>query len=409
MNIVEDIRLALNAIRSNFLRTVLTLSIIAVGIMALVGILTSIDGIKASIFNTFSNMGANTFDIRKWDQRRQRRGDQKKVVKSISWDEAKRFQNRYKYPATVSISTLGSAFATLQYGSERTNPNIRVMGADENYLTVAGYDVAVGRNFSETETMQGRQVAIIGEGAAKKLVDRPEIIVGKSVSIGNVKCQIIGLLESKGSGSAFNADNVVILPALKVRQRFPSEDRSYTITVAVDDAARLGAAAEEANGLMRAIRKVSLGAENDFEIATSDKLANSLFENLQYITASAFVIALITLLGAAIGLMNIMLVSVAERTREIGISKAIGASSAAVLRQYLVEAIVICQLGGLFGIVLGILAGNGVSLLINGPFIIPWLWIFVGISFCLIVGLLAGLYPAIKASRLDPIESLRYE
>lgn len=286
---------------------------------------------------------------------------------------------------------------------------MRVMGVDENYIDLAGYDLLGGRNFSNLESIEGRQVVIIGSSVVSKLFDRPEQAIDKVVNVDNVKCKIIGVLASKGSGSAFNADEVALLPVQLVRNKYQSNNRTYTISVAVNNPENIGIASEEAVGLMRAVRKLSFGEENDFEVAKSDKLANSLIEDIEYVTVAATMIGLITLFGAAVGLMNIMLVSVAERTREIGISKAIGASKSAIRNQYLIESIVISILGGLFGIMLGIAAGNGVSVILGGPFIIPWLWILAGIVFCALVGLGAGLYPAIKASNLDPIESLRYE
>jgi len=408
MKFKEHIRLAFTAIKGNLLRTILTLGIIAIGIMALVGILTAVDAIKASMNSSLSSMGANTFDIRKW---RTRRNDNSgKVVKKIAWDESQLFKDRFSFPGTLTtVSTAANFFGVLKNEKDETNPTIRVMGVDENYIDLAGYDLLGGRNFSNLESTEGRQVVIIGSVIVSKLFDRPEQAIDKIVNVDNVKCKIIGVLASKGSGSAFNADEVALLPVQLVRNKYQSNNRTYVISVAVDNPENIGIASEEAVGLMRAIRKLTFGEENDFELAKSDKLANSLIEDIEYVTVAATMIGLITLFGAAVGLMNIMLVSVAERTREIGISKAIGASRSAIRNQYLIESIVISVLGGLFGILLGIAAGNGVSVVLGGPFIIPWLWILAGIVFCGLVGLGAGLYPAIKASNLDPIESLRYE
>lgn len=408
MRITENINLAFGAIKSSLLRSILTIGIIAIGIMALVGILTSVDAIKASLNNSLSSMGSNSFEIRKW---RIRRSDKsKKIVKAIRFDEATQFVERYDYPATVTISTRATSFATLKYKDEKSNPNINTLGIDENYLQVAGYEIAAGRNFTQKEIKEGRQMVLIGQGVVDKLFDKSiDTALDKSILVENTKCRVIGVLASKGSGGAFNADNVALLPVQLVRKKYINSSRTYSVNVQVEDAENLEAASEEATGLMRAIRKVEFGKDDDFEIAKSDKLASTLIENLRYVTAAATLIGLITLIGAGVGLMNIMLVSVAERTREIGISKAIGASSVIVRRQFLIESVLISLLGGAVGVLLGIAAGNGVSMLTGGPFIIPWLWIFSGLLFCLIVGLLAGLYPAIKASRLDPIESLRYE
>jgi len=408
MKLRENISQAFVAIRSHLLRSILTIFIIAIGIMALVGILTSIDAIKTSLSTSLSSMGSNSFEVRKW---RVRRSDKnKKVEKRITWDEASAFKKRYDYPATVTISARATNFATVKYKNEKSNPNVNALGIDENYLDVAGYEIAYGRNFSETDIAEGRQVVLIGQTLVDKLFDKsPATAIDKAILVEDTKCLIVGVLAGKGSGSAFNADNVALLPIQLVRKKYLNDRRSYSLNVQVEDANELDMAGEEAIGLMRAIRKLDFGEENDFEIAKSDKLASTLIENIRYVTMAATLIGIITLFGAGVGLMNIMLVSVAERTREIGISKAIGASSAMVRRQFLIESILISVLGGLLGVFLGIAAGNGVSLLTGGPFIIPWVWILGGIAFCAFVGLVAGLYPAIKAAGLDPIESLRYE
>lgn len=409
MKLRENISQAFVAIRSHLLRSILTIFIIAIGIMALVGILTSIDAIKTSLSTSLSSMGSNSFEVRKWRVRRSDRKN-KKVQKRITWDEASAFKKRFDYPATVTISARATNFASVKYKNEKSNPNVNALGIDENYLDVAGYEIAYGRNFSETDVDEGRQVVLIGQTLVDKLFDKsPETAIDKAILVEDTKCLIIGVLASKGSGSAFNADNVALLPIQLVRKKYLNDRRSYSVNVQVEDANELDMAGEEAIGLMRAIRKLDFGEENDFEIAKSDKLASTLIENIKYVTMAATLIGIITLFGAGVGLMNIMLVSVAERTREIGISKAIGASSAMVRRQFLIESILISVLGGLLGVFLGIAAGNGVSLLTGGPFIIPWIWILGGITFCAFVGLIAGLYPAIKAAGLDPIESLRYE
>jgi len=409
MKLTENISLAFGAISNHLLRSILTISIIAIGIMALVGILTSIDAIKTSLSTSLSSMGSNSFEVRKWRVRRSDRKN-KKVQKSITWDEASMFKKRFDYPSKVTISARATNFATLKYKNEKSNPNVNALGIDENYLDVAGYEIAYGRNFSETDIEEGRQVVLIGQTIVDKLFDKsPSIAIDKSILVENTKCLVIGVLAGKGSGSAFNADNVALLPIQLVRKKYLNDSRSYSINVQVEDANELDLAGEEAIGLMRAIRKLDFGEENDFEIAKSDKLANTLIENIRYVTMAATLIGIITLFGAGVGLMNIMLVSVAERTREIGISKAIGASSAMVRRQFLIESILISVLGGLLGVFLGIVAGNIVALLTGGPFLIPWVWIFAGIAFCAFVGLVAGLYPAVKAAGLDPIESLRYE
>lgn len=413
MTLAENITIALQAIRANLLRAILTLLIIAFGIMALVGILTSIDAIKSSLSSNFASMGTNTFNvIRKGSGfGGGRRGRRRTIGDKITFEQAQHFKDRYNYPAWVSLSALGSMNSVVQHGNTETDPTTTVYGADENYLRVAGYTLAAGRNITAWETDQGRNVVILGSDIRDRLFpNRPlSTILGQSVAIRNIQFRIVGLLEEKGSSLSFNGDQMVIIPLQGLRQYFGSQTNSYNLSVMVSDATNMDPAMSAAEGLFRQIRRVPLNEESDFELEKSDGLISIIVENTATLQLSAIFIGLITLLGAAIGLMNIMLVSVTERTREIGISKSLGATRRTILVQFLVEAIVICQIGGFLGIILGILAGNGVTWLLGGAFIVPWAWIALGFSLCFMVGILSGLYPAVKAARLDPIEALRYE
>jgi putative ABC transport system permease protein len=405
-----NILLGWRAIKANGLRSSLTFLIIATGIMALVGILTAIDSMKSSIVTNFSDVGANSFTIRTKGLtiRGRGRSSSAKTYRDIDYADAMAFRQRFSYPALVSLSNRPSMNSTVKYGYEKTNPNVNIFGIDENYIAVSGFRFLAGRNFSINEIETGANVAILGYGVASRLFRAGDTIVNKVVTIGNVKYRVTGVLESKGS-SVVSTDNMVLIPLQNARKIFAEKANRYIITVTVDHPEQLDAAVEEAIGTFRVVRKLRPRDEDDFEINRSDKLANTVIEQISYITLAATMIGVITMLGAGIGLMNIMLVAVTERTREIGISKALGANNATIKRQFLVESVLICQIGGVLGIVLGILAGNLVSVLLDGPFIVPWLWMGVGILFCLLIGLLAGIYPAVKASELDPIEALRYE
>ncbi|MDD3875200.1 MAG: ABC transporter permease [Bacteroidales bacterium] len=406
----ENIRIAIDSIRRNTLRTVLTILIIAFGIMALVGILTAIDSIKNSISSNFAMMGANTFSIRNRQMRMHTgSGDAPKNFKSISFEEALRFKLLYTLQSSVSINTWGTGTATVKYQNEKTNPNVSVMGSDENYLMASGYEIKTGRNFSAQEIISGANVVIIGSELEKNLFKNRKNVVGEIISIGSGKYRVIAVIKEKGSSMGFSGDRTCIIPITNVRNYFSRPDMNYTINVLIDNQENLDAAIDEATGLFRVIRNVPLGQEDNFEITKADNLAKMLIDNIKYVTYAAIIIGIITLIGAAIGLMNIMLVSVTERTREIGIRKAIGATSTTIRNQFLIEAIVICQLGGILGIIIGIIIGNVMSLIIKSPFIIPWVWIISGAIICFIVGLISGIYPAVKAAKLDPIESLRYE
>lgn len=424
MKFADVISLAFRTIRSNKLRTGLTVAIIAFGIMALIGIITAIQAMNQKFSESFSTMGANAFTIRfkernihfggGGDEAKLSKKGAKKEKKSslgrlITKDDAELFTRMFAYPAITSISVFGNRNTIASYEQRKTNPNMMLFGGDENYLRLNGFTLAAGRDMNKTDVQSGSNICLLGYDVAKKLFPiGAEQAVNHIVRLNNVPYRVLGVLASRGSSFGFNRDNIIISSYTSIARNFPSNN-SYVIAVMTDDLRKVGEAMGQAEGTFRAIRKLAVTEENNFVLDRSDSVAEKAMNSLAFLTVSATVIGLITLIGAAIGLMNIMLVSVAERTKEVGLIKAIGGKSKLVRRQFLFEAIMISVMGAFFGIVLGILVGNVFSIVLNTGFVVPWGWVAYGIIICSVVGLLAGLYPALKAGKLNPIEALRYE
>ncbi|MFM2269384.1 MAG: hypothetical protein RL757_2825 [Bacteroidota bacterium] len=412
MKLSEIIKMSWQSVRGNKLRSGLTMTIIAVGIMALVGILTALDCALFALNDSFNSLGSNSFSIeRKRTARKRGRGmPSMRVGNPISYAEAADFKRRFDFPARVTIAFDATSGATVAKGDKKSNPVFSITGVDENYAAVRGQEIEFGRYFSESELNAGVAHAIVGSELVKLLFNgEPSKAIGETVLVGNLPYQVIGILKSKGSGGSGSGDKIVWVPVQNALQNYNLGGRDLTINVGVSSAPDLEAASNHAEGVFRQVRHLHVTDASDFEVVKSTGLLDFLTENTSTIRGATVLIGLITLIGSAIGLMNIMLVSVTERTREIGISKALGATSRTILLQFLTEAIMICQLGGFVGIVLGILMGNLVSLGLGGSFVVPWAWILLGVLTCLVVGLISGIYPASRAAKLDPIESLRYE
>lgn len=404
----ENISIAMQSIAGNRLRTSLTALIIAIGIMALVGILTAVEGIKQYTTDAFSSLGANSFTIQNRGSGIRFGGGRRKVYPSIRYDQAARFRDKFKLPATIAINLNVSSQAVAKYASNKTNPNVSVTGSNENYVQTNGYKIALGRNFSDAELEHGSGVVIIGEEVRDRLFKKEDPI-NKSIFVGSNKFRVIGVFAPKGSSAGFGGDRLCLIPILKAKQITTVANPSFSIAVMVNGPGSLDMTTGEATSLFRNIRGLNVAAPDNFEIVRSDSIQQQLSGQIAGMTAAGFGIGIITLLGAAIGLMNIMLVSVTERTREIGVRKAIGATPGVIRKQFLIEAVVICIIGGIAGMILGMAIGNLIAVSISGKFVIPWLWLFSAFALCTFIGLASGFYPAKKASNLDPVEALRYE
>ncbi|MBD2701878.1 ABC transporter permease [Spirosoma sp. BT702] len=412
MNLIENIREGLRSIAGNQLRTILTSLIIAIGITSLVGILTAIDGIQNSVNSSFEGLGANTFSIVARQDAFRRGGRVQRQDAPIDYFDAVQFKRRFPYGATITVSSAVSGAAQAKFGSKKTNPNVLLIGGDDAYLAVKGFTLQSGRNLITNDLSSARNVAIIGSEIANTLFEKKINPLNQAIRVSGTQYIVVGVLAKKGGFAGGGEDRMILIPLDNARALAGNQKLTFDITASVPSVSSQDEAVGEARGVMRLIRRDPLGQPDSFEIERADDLARETEDITGYLRIGGFGIGFITLLGASIALLNIMLVSVTERTREIGIRKSLGATPKRIREQFLIEAIVICLLGGVGGILLGLGVGNLISSLISegkGNFIVPWAWMGLGLLVCVTVGLFAGIYPAVRASKLDPIEALRYE
>ncbi|WP_081211628.1 ABC transporter permease [Salegentibacter sediminis] len=409
----ENIRIAFNSIKSQLLRTILTVLIIAIGITALVGILSAVAALENTISSDFASMGANTFNIQRYEFNSQRRGggETEKINPIISYREVRQFEQNYDYPYTqTSVSFTGTGTAEVKYENEKTDPEVSVLGVNENFLSNSGLNAETGRELNVFDIRNNSNVAILGADFVKeKGLFKGADPIGRTISVRGAKFRVIGVLESKGSTFGNNQDLRVLIPIQMARSLFTQPRINYNLSVKVENKEFLETAQEEAILTFRNIRKLNPVEENNFGIEKSDDLINRIFSITGYLNIAAWIISIITIFGSSIALMNIMLVSVTERTREIGVRKALGAKSKTIATQFFMETLIIGQIGGILGILLGILIGFGVSAAAGFDFTTPWVAMLWATAITILVAILAGSYPAAKAAKQDPIESLRYE
>jgi putative ABC transport system permease protein len=408
---VENIRIALGSIRTQLLRTILTILIIAIGITALVGILTVVSALKNTLSTNFASMGSNTFNINQYETSTRRRGGGEidKINPIITWPQAKAFKENYKYPFTeTSLSFVATSRAEVKFESEKTDPEISVVGVDEHFLPNSGLETTLGRNFTGFDIDNNAYVCVVGSDFQKGLLKEVNPI-NKIISMRGAKFKVIGVLKEKGSTFGNSQDLRVLIPIQVARSLFTAPNINYAMSVMVAKENLLDEAVDNAGIIMRRIRKLNPIQESNFGVSRSDDLINRIGEITGVLSASAWIIGIITIFGSSIALMNIMLVSVTERTREIGVRKALGAKRSTIAFQFFIETLIIGQIGGIVGIVFGILIGYGISTAIDFSFVIPWGAVIAATITTFIVAVVSGSYPALKASKLDPIEALRYE
>ena len=408
MGFFEYVSIAWEALRSNKLRSALTLLGIVIGVFAIVSSVTAVRVIDVYFTDTINFLGTTTYSVQKnpgvnfgrLDERIRRR-------KNITFEQIETYKRRAELPVAISPTDWFGA-KQVKFLDRETRRNVQVVGSDEGWLINNSFEIEQGRFLTEADVQFARPVIVLGKTVADALFpDRSPI--GKEVRIENARYQVIGVLGSKGSAFGQDLDRTVVAPISRLLNIYGSLGRSLSIEIRAPSVQMLQATMDESVGLLRAIRKVPPGDENDFEIVTNESLLSAFTSFTKYLTIGGAGIGFIALLAAGIGIMNIMLVSVTERTREIGTRKAVGATQAAILRQFLLEAIFLCQIGGVIGILLGVLGGNVMALSFDIRPTFPWDWVAMGVAGITVVALIFGVYPAFKAARLNPIEALRYE
>ncbi len=407
----ENTKIALDSIKSQALRTSLTVLIIAIGIWALVGVLTLVTALENSLLNNFASMGANTFSISQYDFSSEinQNDTEQRVNPIISYPQAKAFQDKYNFPfTTTSLSFTAGSAIEVKYQDKKTDPEISVVGIDENFCPNKGLEVVKGRNMNSFDVANNNYVCILGSDFEKGLFANLNPI-DKVISIRGAKFKVIGVLKEKGSTFGNSQDLRVLIPTQVARSLFSAPNINYDLDVMVNNEALLNEAVDDAMITMRRVRKLNPVEKDNFGIERSDDLRRTLMEEVAFLSVIAWVIGLLTVFGSTIALTNIMLVSVTERTREIGVRKSLGAKRSTIGWQFLTETFVISQLGGLLGLILGIGTGYLISSLLKFEFSTPWLAIIATIVTTIVVTIISGLVPALKAAKLDPVEALRYE
>ena len=409
MGFGEAFRMALSALRANKTRSWLTLLGMVIGVFAIIVSVTAVKVIEVYFQESMQFLGSSTFTITRYPAIQIDNGNRSNRNRpNLTFDQVDRLKKSMSTPVHVSITEFFDMGA-VRYGERETEPNLALIGADENFLGNFTYELEQGRFLTEQDVQYARPVAVIGHQLVDELFPN-ETPLGKTIRMDGHRYEVVGVLKEKGSFLGFSQDNRIISPISRMFTIYGRPDRDIgNVSLRVDRPELVNVAMEEAIGRMRVIRKVEPGEDNNFEVETNDTFKSVFDAFTGTLTIGGAGIGLIALLAAGIGIMNIMLVSVTERTREIGVRKSVGAKRRDIMRQFLLEAFFLCQIGGLIGILLGALVGNAVAVYFDITAVFPWNWTIIGIVMVTGIALIFGGFPAHKAARLDPIESLRYE
>jgi putative ABC transport system permease protein len=406
----EALAMALNAIRAHKLRSILTLLGIAVGVFSIIAVMTAMGVLRNSIETGLTQLGAHTFQVQKFPtgfSSGPRDRAKYRNRKDLTYDHGLRVKEHATLAKTVGLEAWFFGKVVKALSGEQTNPNVSIAGEDREGFITNNWEIGNGRLFTEEELRRAERVLILGTDIVNKIFPRKDPI-GQRVRIDGYEYTVIGTIERKGGRLGGNQDNFAAMPITTFFQTYGKE-RSIHIMVTARDGTVYEDCLDQVRGILRSARGVGPADEDDFEIFSNDSLIQQFNEITYYVRVGVMVVSFIALVAAGIGIMNIMLVSVTERTREIGIRKAIGARKNNILSQFVLEAIVLCEFGGIIGVILGILGGNAVAALLEIPAVIPYDWVVIGLAACSVVGIIFGVYPAWKAANLDPIEALRYE
>jgi putative ABC transport system permease protein len=412
MRLSEVLSMAIVSLNANKLRSGLTMFGITIGVFSIIGVMTIMNALQSSIESGLSFLGSNTFQIAKYPSIQFGGPIRDKYAnrRDITYDEVQRLQALLQGQYEAFCPKIFNGGKQAVYGGYKTNPNLSIVGTNKDFLAVNQHNIELGRNLNDEDVEFARSVVVIGQDIKKRLFPNPnESPLDKFVKIGGKTYRVIGVLAAKGGAFGTSDDNLALIPITRYFVDYGKYNRSINVAIQAKSQAEFEKTMDKAIGAMRVVRGLEADEENDFEIYSNDSLISTFEEIAGVMKIGAFIISFIALITAGIGIMNIMLVSVTERTKEIGIRKSIGAKKKNILTQFLIEAVILSELGGIVGILLGVIGGNVGAMVLNATAVFPWDWAIIGLVVCSLIGIGFGFFPAMKAASLDPVEALRFE